>query len=291
MGRKILVIGVGFLGQKMLNVFKAHGFEVYGADTSNDENVKIDITSPESVLGVFDSLRPEVVVLTAGMTNVDGCEENPEACLKVNVQGTEHVVEACKKYNTKMVFISTDFVFDGEKGDYREEDDKNPLGVYARSKWEGEKIVRQLPGHVILRTSTLYGFNGRDDKMNFVKWAVSQLKSGQKVKIVSDQKTNPTLIDDLAEASARLVELDEEGAFHCVGSEALSRYDFVKKIIEVFGLDASLLEETDSQTFVQKAKRPADSSLNIGKLESKGISMHDCLSGLQEMKRQMEEGS
>ena len=165
------------------------------------------------------------------------------------------------------------------------------MSVYAKSKLEGEKLVSSLPGHLILRTSTLYGFNHAEDKMNFAKWALTELKAGKGIKVVSDQKTNPTLIDDLAEASARLVELDEEGAFHCVGSEALSRYDFVKKIIEVFGLDASLLEETDSQTFVQKAKRPADSSLNIGKLESKGISMHDCLSGLQEMKRQMEEGS
>ena len=288
MGQKLLVIGVGFLGQKLMSVFKARGFEVYGADTSGDENVKIDITDRQSVLGVFESVRPEVAVLTAGLTNVDLCQEDPTLCSKVNILGVENVAQAAIKFNSKLVFISTDYVFDGLKGNYAEQDDLNPLSVYAWSKIEGERIVSALPDHLILRTSTLYGFNNADDKMNFVKWVVSQLEEGNQVKIVSDQKTNPTLIDDLAEATARLIELGEKGVFHSVGSEPISRYDFVKKIISVFGLDESLLEETDSRRFVQKAERPADSSLKITQIESKGIRMRDCLSGLREMKRQMQ---
>ena len=288
MGQKLLVIGVGFLGQKLMSVFKARGFEVYGADTSGDENVKIDITDRQSVLGVFESVRPEVAVLTAGLTNVDLCQEDPALCSKVNVLGVENVVQAALNFNSKLVFISTDYVFDGLKGNYSEQDDLKPLSVYAWSKTEGEKIVSSLPDHLILRTSTLYGFNDAQDKMNFVKWVVNQLEGGSRIQIVSDQKTNPTLIDDLAEAIARLIELGEKGVFHSVGSEPISRYDFVKKIIHVFELDESLLEETDSRRFVQKAERPADSSLKITQIESKGIRMRDCLSGLREMKRQMQ---
>jgi dTDP-4-dehydrorhamnose reductase len=284
---RVLIIGLGFLGRKMVKVFQAHGFQVFSADLSDGQSLELDMTDHESVQRVFEEAKPEVVVLTAGLTNVDACEENPEQCLKVNVKGTANVVEACRRFKAKMIFISTDFVFDGEKGDYLEDDPAQPLNVYGRSKLEAEKIVASLPGHLILRTSTLYGFNGLDDKTNFVKWVIAQLKEGNKIKVVSDQITSPTLIDDLAEAIARLIEQKEEGVFHAVGCESLSRYDFAKKIIEVFELDESLLEETDSRQFVQKAKRPKDSSLNNSKLESKGISMRGCFPGLQEMRTQM----
>ena len=285
-GRKVLIIGVGFLGQKMIEVFERHGFEVFAADLSDGKRIKLDMTDQENVFRVFEEVKPEVAVLTAGMTHVDRCEEEPEACFKVNVDGTAHVVEACRRFNAKMVFISTDFVFDGGKGNYSEEDQPHPLGAYARSKVEGEKIAGELPGHLILRTSTLYGFNNAGDKSTFANWAINELKAGKKIRIVSDQKTCPALIDDVAEAAARLIEADKQGIYHCVGGEPISRHGFVKKLISVFGLDESLLEEIDSSQFEQKAKRPKDSSLSIAKLQALGIKMRNVLDGLEEMKKQ-----
>ncbi len=309
---KVLVIGAGFLGRKLVEVFSKNGFKVEATSlrkklnkivftiSAEDGGIEeplpanlpfsLDITGKKAVEEFFKKSKPEIVILAASLTNVDYCEEHPEEAEKINVEGTKNVIEECKKSNSKLVFYSTDFVFDGEKGNYSEIDKTKPLCVYAKTKLEGEKLIEknlQKENFLILRTSTLYGFGIDFDKKPFTDWVIESLKSGKKINAVFDQITCPTLIDDLANATLKLVQKKKCGLYHAVGSEAISRFDFAKKIAKIFGLDESLINEIKSSELFQKAKRPKDSSLGISKLENEGIEMSNVEQGLKEMKRQM----
>lgn len=289
--KKVLLIGVGFLGEKLLPLFQKNGFEVKGTSIDGKNFLKLDIVDKISVEKVFQNFLPNIVILTASLTNVDYCEEHPAEAQKVNVDGVENVAEACKKFNSKLVFYSTDFVFDGEKenGNYSENDKVNPLSVYGKTKLEAEKRIGEIfpeKNFLILRTSTLYGFGKNFDKKPFTDWVVESLKAGKSINVVSDQITCPTLTDDLANATLRLVRKNKNGLYNVVGSEAISRFGFAKKIAKVFELDSELILEIDSSKLLQKAKRPKNSSLNISKIEIEGIGMSNVEKGLIEMKLQ-----
>ncbi len=285
---KVLVIGAGFLGRKLVEVFSKNNFEVEATTKDGISFSALDITDKKAVQDFFKKAKPKTVILTASLTNVDYCEEHPEDAKKINVAGTKNVVEECRKSNSKLVFYSTDFVFGGETGNYSEKDKTKPLCVYARTKFEAEKLIQEnLKDFLILRTSTLYGFGIDFDKKPFTEWVIESLKSGKKITVVSDQITCPTLIDDLAIATLKLVQKNKKGLFHCVGSEAISRFGFAKKISKVFELDESLITEINSSSLLQKANRPKNSSLSISKIKSEGIEMHGAVEGLELMKKQI----
>jgi dTDP-4-dehydrorhamnose reductase len=171
-------------------------------------------------------------------------------------------------YSPVFVQISTDYVFDGKSGSYRETDATNPVSYYGHTKLAAEKIIRSGGlEYIIARSMILYG-HGQKVRNNFVTWVIQQLKSGNVIKVVNDQRGNPTLVDDLSEAIKRLLEKEEYGIFHISGNEVCSRYEFAQDIVEVFGLDGKLIEEVDSSQFKQAAPRPVNSSFNLDKLSN-----------------------
>ncbi|MBI4052731.1 MAG: SDR family oxidoreductase [Candidatus Diapherotrites archaeon] len=281
----VLVVGRGFLGEKLLTVFSAEGFETHCASIGTESEFALDIADRKRVFSCLERFAPETVFLCASLTNVDACEADPAKAAGVNVLGAKNVLDACIEFNARPVFFSTDFVFDGEKGDYRENDLPNPLNVYGKTKLEAERLFLKRADALVLRISSLYGRNSENDKQTFLNWVLGSLSAGKSVPVFTDQKTSPALIDDIAGACLKLLDRDAHGLFHCTGSEAVSRFGFAEKAAEVFGLDKSLLRSVSSDEVWQAAKRPRDSSLCIKKLEGKGVAMSDVSQGLEKVKR------
>jgi dTDP-4-dehydrorhamnose reductase len=262
------------------------GFEVKGTSAEDIPGTeRLDICDAEETERIIYGFAPDVVFHLASLTNVDYCETHKKEAEKVNVEGTANVATACKQTGARMVFVSTDYVFDGKKGNYKESDKPKPVNVYGRTKLEGEKIVSKLVGSLILRVSSLYGYNGPSDKKTFEKFVIEKLKAGGQVKAVS-QVTCPTLIDDASRAMIALVQKNASGVFHSTGPEGISRHGFALKVARVFGLNEKLVVQSDD--FSGPAKRPGDSSLNISKLQSLEISMSGVEAGLNIEKKQME---
>ena len=208
---KLLITGSnGLLGQKLIAALR-HGPEVElwatsrGMDRSveplGDRYRALDITVQGDVDAVIDEAQPDVIIHTAAMTNVDSCELDPAACKLQNVTATEYLAEAAKRHNSHFIFLSTDFIFDGGSGPYREEDKPAPLSIYGQSKLEGEQLVRGsgLARWAIARTIIVYGIAPGLSRSNVVLWAKSALEKGEPIKVVDDQWRMPTLAEDLAD--------------------------------------------------------------------------------------------
>jgi len=277
----VLVVGRGFLGEKILSVFSSEGFETHCASIGAESEFALDIADRKRVFSCLERFAPETVFLCASLTNVDACEAGPAKAAGVNVLGAKNVLDACIEFNARPVFFSTDFVFDGEKGNYTENDIPNPVNVYGKTKLEAEKFFLKRADALVLRISSLYGYNSKNDKRTFLNWVLQSLSEGKTIPVFSDQKTSPTLIDDIANACLRLLDKDAKGLFHCAGAEAISRFGFAEKAAEAFGLDKSLLKPVRSDAVKQAAKRPRDSSLCIKRIEGKGVSMSDVCNGLE----------
>jgi dTDP-4-dehydrorhamnose reductase len=245
--------------------------------------VSLDITKREDVLSLVSELNPDAVIHCAALTNVDYCEDHKEEAMLVNARATGYLSEACERAGAKMLYVSTDFVFDGEKGMYSEEDEVNPINHYGFSKLEGEKEVLACSDYAIARASVLYGWNVQR-RLNFVTWVIDRLEKGKEVNIVTDQYASPTLADDAAEAFLRIIERGKKGVFHTAGGERINRYDFARKIAEVFSLKEELINPITSEDLKQTAMRPMDSSLNVRKAERElGIKMMTVREGLERM--------
>lgn len=206
---RILITGaMGLLGHRIVEHCLEDGLEVQATDVSVpkysdiDDGVtllKLDITDRESTISTVSSIRPDAVISTAAMTNVDQCEVEKEAAWKVNVEGARNVAEACKKSGAHLIHLSTSYVFDGEKGFYDEEDEPNPLGYYGLTKLKGEEAIKSITGdYCICRTDVIFGW-GRQDRPNFATWVITNLEMKQGVKVVTDQINSPTLNTNLAE--------------------------------------------------------------------------------------------
>lgn len=289
---KVLVTGAnGFLGKKIVKILKQKNFTIIPTSKIKDStNLFLDITKKESVLELLKSENPDVVIHTAALTNVDWCEENPKETFKVNVEGTKNVCNGCIKTNAKMVLISTDYIFDGSKSSsYVENDKPNPLGVYANSKLEAELVVLDLlQDFLIGRVTALYGFNDQLDKTTFPKFVLTALTSKHEIKCFTDQYSNPTLIDDVANALVKLIEKNKKGIYHMTGSENLNRFEFAKKIAKIFELNGDLIKTGTWIGSGHKSKRPKMIKSSIEKLQGEGIKMNNINEGLLIMKKQME---
>lgn len=267
---KILVTGSsGLLGSKIVEQAREHfkAIPTHRTKSLFPNSVEMNITDEGNVLRVFNKFKPDIVVHTAAETNVDRCEVNKEHAWKVNVEGTRNIAMACNEVGSKIVYVSTDYVFEGEKGLYTEEDEPNPINYYGLTKLKGEKYVAQVcRDHVIVRTSVLYGWHPW--KPNFVKWVISSLKEGKQVNVVDDHYNSPTLADDLAEVILEIIEKDLKGLYHTAGSERIDRFEFALKVAETFNLDSSLIKPIKmSELKLWVAKRPRDSSLCVDKIQ------------------------
>ena len=270
--QRVLIIGTGLLGGKLAKMFTdKFEFEVFTTYARHRilirgcKTYKMDIENRHSCK-IIKKIKPAYIVHTAAFTNVDACETHKEDAFKINVNGTMHIAEASKEINAKLVYVSTDYVFDGEKGMYKEDDPTNPMDYYGETKLEGEKVVKdlRLRDYIIVRPSVLYGWNSV--MLNFVTWVIDELREGKEINIVRDQFNTPTLADNLAELILELIESGESGLFHVCGSERINRYDFAIKIAAIFDLNAELIKPIASDQLNWIAKRPLDSSLDTSKI-------------------------
>lgn len=271
---RVLILGSnGLLGQAMQRKFSPmHQVTVSSAEErgflphSEAAYIQADLTSRTAVRNLMVQADPEIIINTAAYTNVDGCEEEREKCWAVNVLAMENILEAPYVKKPIIVHISTDYVFDGERGGYRETDMPNPRGNYARSKMAAENILNGAGfEYIIVRTQVLFG-NGENIRPNFVTWLINSLRENKTVQIVTDQTGSPTYAPDVAEAVLRLLEKQAYGLFHVSGPDTLSRYDFALQIADAFELDASLIHKITTDRLQQKAPRPMNSSFVLDKL-------------------------
>jgi dTDP-4-dehydrorhamnose reductase len=294
--KKVLITGAnGLLGQQLVKVFRddyevlAFGLQPQSCLTDgNFQYQQGDITDRQQLRDLVQALVPNFIMNAAAFTDVDGGETQRELCWKINVTGVENLVYAAQKVHARLIHVSTDYVFDGKSGPYREDDRPNPLGFYARSKLAGENVLINSEANcAIARTMVLYG-SGYEIRPNFVTWLIAQLRNGKSVRIVDDQFGNPTLASELARALRTLAESGRNGVYHLSGSEVIDRYHFAVKIAEVFDLDASLIQPLKTSDLKQASPRPLHSGFDISKAVTElNISMSGVIEGLQKFKAEL----
>lgn len=283
---KVVVIGSrGFLGRKFMGILKDR-FTTYGIDTN------VDIKNRKKLRKYFEKIHPDIVIHTAGITDVLECEQYKKEAQKTNVQGTWNIAMLCKEYKVRLVYISTDYVFDGKKGGYTEKCIPCPINAYGRTKLMAEKIIEQnLNDFIICRTSSFYGFSKGKNRAVAVYRIIDGLKRGTIVELPVDQIASPTLIDDLVVAVIRLIKIGFRGVVNIVGPDSISRYHYGKKIAEVFGYEVKLVKKSTRKELKIDHLRPHNVSLNSRKLIELGIIMHGVDRGLRVMKRQIKKHS
>jgi dTDP-4-dehydrorhamnose reductase len=277
----------GLLGRRLMGILR-DDHEVVGIDKyvpEGQRDLGVDITQKERTMKSIVRSAPNVVVHTAAETDVDRCETERDLARRINVEGTANIADACSKVGAKLVLVSTDYVFDGNKGNYSETDEPNPISFYGVTKLEAERITSSTSSNsLIIRTSVLYGWH--PTKLNFVTWILKGLRERQILKVVKDHINSPTLADNLADAIRKAIELDSHGILHIAGNERISRFDFARKIAKRFDLDESLLLPVQMRDLNWVARRPRDSSLNVGKAEKDlSIELFGVDRGLEEMAR------
>jgi len=239
-----------------------------GTSRTSGRDVTMDIVNREQVLSVIDRLSPELIVNTAAMTSVDGCERDPDAARRIHVDGTQHLIEACRVSGSRLVHLSTNYVFDGEAGPYAEGDDPNPLSLYGQTKFESEGLVLEADeSALVIRTAVFYG--PQYDRPNFVTWALKELILGHAIRVVTDEWANPTYAPDLADSILALVNGNSVGGlYHGAGPDYFSRYDLVMALCGIFDLDRDLVTPIVSADLGQDAPRPARAGLKTDKIQS-----------------------
>ena len=285
-----MIIGAsGLLGSRLMALGKEkyHMFGTYNTHSVDGNDVfKLDVNKRNDVFKLVEDIKPDFVVDTHALHNVDYCETHPEETWMVNVDGTRNVAEISKRVGAKYAYISTDYVFDGKKLVYTEKDKPNPLSYYAKTKWAAEMILEALDvNYVAARTAVMYGLSGKG-KLPFVLWLIGKLQANETVKIVTDQHNNPTFADNLVNILFRLFELDEKGLFHATGKDCLSRYEFSKIVARKFDLNEDLIEPITTPELNQIAKRPEKVNMNNNKVERvtgiKTLTVNDGLNILKE---------
>ncbi len=252
-----------------------------------------DITKADS-LKVLDRISPDVIIHAAALTDLELCERNPVAAHEVNVAGTGNVVKAAKKCGAKLVYICTDYIFDGRKGNYSEIDRPHPLSVYARTKLGGERVIgRNYDNFLSIRTD-LHGWNPNPAKTSLSSLVVSSLRRGKEVNIIKNQVSSMMFTNDIAGVIMRMLEQDLKGIYNITSSDSMSRYDFALIVAEVFKLNKELILPISLNKLARKislkAKRPENVSLDVSKIEETlGEKMPSIRDGIFSMKKKEEE--
>ena len=300
MKKKMLVIGgTSLLGYKLLS--NTNNFEIYASynknliNLKNVETLKIDITNIKNCEKILN-LKPDIIINTAAITNVDYCEKFERNAFDVNVTGTKNIAEIAEKLGSKLIHISTDAVFSGDKKLYVEEDKPNPISGYGKTKLESEKIISKNSDSVILRPSVLFGWipfeyiKTKDESrktMNFGLWVIDQLYKNNKMSIVNDQINTPTLADNLAENIIEIIKKDLTCIFHLSGLSCISRLDFSKKIAKTFGYSDNLISSISSEKLKQIAPRTLESCLKCDKIVQNGVNLLKIDQSIEKMYNQI----
>ena len=279
MKKRILLTGSnGLLGQKLVDLLTQTA-DVDLIATARGDNRSpytagysyqpMDITDRQQVMEVICSTRPDVVIHTAAMTDVDKCELQKDDCWAQNVTATESLVEACRETGAILVHVSTDFIFDGTAGPYDETAEGNPISFYGWSKLAAESVVRHSGiSWAIARTVLVYGIAHDMSRSNIILWVKKSLEDGKNIKVVTDQWRSPTLAEDLAKGCYLIADQRAEGIFNISGKEVLTPYEMAIKTADYFGLDKSLIAQADGSTFKQTARRPPRTGFKLDKAQT-----------------------
>lgn len=261
---RVLVTGVkGQLGHDVMNELAKRGYEGVGVDVD-----EMDITDAQKVDEVITKAQVDKVIHCAAYTAVDAAEDNVELCRRVNAEGTENIAKVCKRLDLPMVYLSTDYVFDGEgERPWEPDDERDPLNVYGQTKYEGELAVeRNLDKYFIVRIAWVFGVNGK----NFIKTMLNLAQNHDTITVVDDQVGSPTYTYDLARLLVDMIETEKYGHYHATNEGLCTWYEFAKEIFRQAGVDVKVVPVTSEQ-FQAKAKRPHNSRMNKDKLDAMGF--------------------
>ena len=274
MSKKLLIIGGASLVGSTIIDYATDDYELFATehkipiDNPKVSSVKLDLLDGgKKIIDYIKKIKPSAVIHTVAFPNVDFCELNPKLTDSLHVKITEEISEICSTVNSKLIYFSTDAVFDGNKsGKYIELDTPNPMSYYGKTKLEAEKIILQNSNNLILRTTVIYGWHTRS---RFTNWVLDSLKNKKTVTAFTDQYNTPTLVDDLAQSIFPIIEKDISGLFHASGKTCLNRFEFAKKLATTFNLDENLIIPTKSSEINQIAPRPKIGCLDSSKFEDK----------------------
>ena len=297
--QKILVTGSnGLLGQKIIYGYKNDASveliaTARGVNRMQDKSgysfVEMDIANREQVFTVLREQKPDTVINTAAMTNVDACEEDKAGCDLLNVTAVQHLADACSELNIHLIHLSTDFIFDGENGPYAEDDEPNPLSYYGASKLLAEKIVEKCTcPWAIVRTVLVIGITEGMSRSNIVLWAKGALEKGQTINVVDDQFRTPTLAEDLADGCMLVAKQKARGVFNISGKDFMSIYELVQQVAHHFKLPKNLIQKSSSNNLNQAAKRPPITGFILEKaMEQLGYNPHSFTEALEIIEAQI----
>ena len=287
MSQKILIIGgTGLVGSAFLD-YAPKNSEIFVTEHDvsftqpNITSAKIDLLKDKNKISEYiRKIKPVAVIHTVAFSSVDFCETHNELANSLHVEITKDITKICNETNSKLVYFSTDAVFDGKKSQkYSESEVPNPLSFYGKTKLDAEKIIlAENDRNVVLRTTVIYG---RQKRSRFTQWVLENLKNSHTVTAFTDQYNTPTLVDDLSKAIVKILELDLSGLFHASGKTCLNRYEFALKLAEKFQLDKKLVLPILASEKNQTAPRPKNGCLDATKLENLiGMEFCDIDSGI-----------
>jgi dTDP-4-dehydrorhamnose reductase len=284
---KILITGgSGLLGSKIAEMAQSRGDEVFSGYAHNSpvfgRSVKFDLLDGPAISETIMRIKPEIIIHSAALTDVDRCERERELAYKINVEGMRIVSDASKRAGSFLIYISTDYIFDGIRGMYKEGDDPHPLNYYGLTKLRGEEFCDGC----IARSCVIYGSRPASGKTNFALWVINSLRANHPINVVTDQFITPTLNSNLAEMVLEAGERQLEGIHHLAGASRISRYDFARTVARMLDLDLSLISPCRMEDMKWAAQRPRDSSLDTSKaarvLNEKPLSTEEAMQRLKD---------
>lgn len=294
MNNILITGGSGLLGSNIAKLATSK-FNVYATYSKNEVSMngvsffQIDLTEKKNLIKI-EQIEPNFIIHCAALTNVDYCEEHSNEAYNQNVLASIYIAEVAKEIGSFLIYISTDSVFNGKKGDYKESDTPNPINIYGKTKLEAEQKVLSIYPHSCIVRTNIYGWD-KLDKFSLAEWMLDKLTINKELPGLKDIYFSPILVNNLIKMLFKLQEEKYEGIIHIAGSESCSKLDFAYKIAEVFGLDKRLIKPVGIDELGLKAARGKNTSLNVSKAE-KILKEHlpSVEKGLKEMNRLLKEG-
>lgn len=264
---KFLVTGsAGLVGSQVVKDLSKHTDEIYScynnAKPAFGTPIKMDLSNPQNMTDVIEKVKPDFIMHIAAMTNIDQCEIEKDLAMKINAKATEIISKQAARQNAFLLYVSTDYVFDGQHSMKKESDTPNPIDFYGKTKLEGEKaVMNSASPWCIARTSTPFGIH--PSKYNFPTWVAKNLSEKKEIRIVTDQHTSPTYVPNLSRMLIELTKRQVSGIIHVAGATRISRYDMAELVADKLSLDKTFLKPASINDMSWKAKRPKDSSLDV----------------------------
>jgi len=281
LNKQIIILGIGFLGGYVLDTLKMNGISSEGTNYQNISNsIKLNAVNIEEVEKYLISVKPETVINCVGIGDIDFLEKNPTIAYKINSDSAKNIAKICNKLGIYMIHISTDSVFDGQTGMYKENDKVNPLNIYTKSKALAENYVQDNAKNSVIVRTNFYGF----DKKNkwFFNWIINSLSSGKKITGFTDLIFNPLEISNLSNLLIELTTIKHEGILHLSSNDFLSKYDFIMKVASVFNFDKNLIIKGNSSFTVKRPKNTTlDNSISKRILKTQITPLDLCLKNIK----------